>query len=119
MTQPEILNSVKEHAFSAEDAAQAVGLNPGDKVYMLCSMGDVGPQGSVTVPRGQPAIVKHFYWHGGYWKMGVDMIDSPGQAYICSLLRDVPKFWTTTALPPPPIPKTSLDWILGEDYDSL
>ncbi len=114
MPDPAIFGHVQEWDFTANHAAESVGLRPGDQLRLLVDVGDVGPGGSVTVRRGHLAVVSDFYWHGGYWRMNVAMVDSPGQKNLQTVLRDVKRFWTTGPLPPPP-PETGLDWILSDE----
>ena len=111
---PAIFRYVQESDFTANHAAESVGLHPGDHIQLLVDVGDAGPGGSVTVKRGHHAIVSDFYWLGGYWRMNVNMIDSPGQAKFQTALKDVKTFWTTEPLPLPP-PETGLDWILSDE----
>ena len=125
---PTIFESMPEDVYTAYGAAIAVGINPGDSVFLQGSLGDCGPNGSVSIPAGHRGIVKRFFWRCvnsnspyGHWYMEVDMLDSLGQPLINSILRDARSFWSLTPPPPPPPPppSSSLEYLLSDEYDNL
>lgn len=122
---PTIFEACTEDLYMAQDAARAVGINPGDNVFLQCNLGDCGPNGSVTVPAGHRCTVKGFFWRGvhtrspiGNWYLEIDMLDSPGQREVHTILRDVGTF-VSLKPPPPGPPSTSLDYLLSDEFDNL
>jgi hypothetical protein len=103
---------------SAEEAAAFTGLQPGTTVFLKVDIGDHYEGRSVRIPRNLEGVVNGYHLDpvdGHYWKMVVDLINSPGRTFLTADLRDVHTFYSEHRMPDPPKVPTRYDRLLADD----
>lgn len=89
----------------AQDVAMFIKATVGTTVYNRHDIGDFNGIESVVIPAGTKGLISEFIISsGGWWKVAVLILPSPGQTLITTILRDFNTLWTTEEPAPPPVP---------------